>query len=117
MQALIYKVSRIAMTSGNAASGHWAIRWDKRTSWANPLMGWVSSSDTHQALTMHNKFESVDAAVAFAERNGWRYEVARPFSRVPGRGDSVYAYNFVPVTVQVRARCKTRRGVAGEVAA
>jgi hypothetical protein len=110
VQAVIYKVSKPAMTSGTAASKWWSIRWDKRAAWANPLMGWLSSADTHQALNMHTRFESADEAIAFAERNGWKYELQRPFTRVPGRVDSMYAYNFVPVAVQVRRRAGGRLG-------
>lgn len=114
LQAVIYKVSKPAMTSGTGSSKWWSIRWDKRAAWANPLMGWLSSADTHQALNMHTRFESADEAIAFAERNGWKYELQRPFTRVPGRVDSMYAYNFVPVAVQVRGRERERIRAAAD---
>lgn len=71
--------------------------------WGNPLMGWVSSTDTTQALSMHMAFESAEEAIAYAERNGWRYELQRDYTRTPGRVDAAYAYNFVPIAVQVRS--------------
>ena len=55
-----------------------------------------------QALNMHTRFETADQAIAFCERNGWAYSLQRPFTRVPGRVDNNYAYNMVPVAVQVR---------------
>jgi len=101
-KVVIYKPSRHAMTSGLGATRWWAIRFEKRHAWVNPLMGWVSSADTQSPVAMHTTFETAEEAIAFAERNGWRYELQRDYTRVPGRVDSAYAYNFVPVAVQVR---------------
>jgi len=39
-------------------------------------MGWASSADTQQALTM--KFASKEDAIHFAERQGWNYYVQEP---------------------------------------
>ena len=102
-KVVIFKQSRHALTSGLAATRCWAMRFEKRAAWGNPLMGWVSSADTQSPVAMHTAFESAEAAIACAERNGWGYELQRDYTRVPGRIDAAYAYNFVPVAVQVRA--------------
>ena len=112
-KVIIYRPSRHALTSGLAATRGWAMRLEKRTAWGNPLMGWVSSADTQAPLAMHAAFESAEEAIAYAERNGWRYELQRDYTRTPGRVDSAYSYNFVPIAVQVRrARREGRQGGA-----
>ena len=48
-------------------------------------------------LVMHLKFDSVEQAILFCERNGLSYEVnpGAINSRTPGRVDNLYQYNFV----------------------
>jgi hypothetical protein len=70
-------------------------------------MGWLSSADTAQPVTMHTKFESSEQAILFCERNGWSYEVnpGATNNRVAGRADNMYQYNFVSkeVLTQMKA--------------
>ena len=101
-QVVIFKLSQHAMTSGHAASRWWGIRFAKRAAWTNPLMGWLSSSETSVPVQTYARFENMEQAVLWAERNGLAYEVQRDYTRTPGRIDSSYAYNFVPPSVQVR---------------
>jgi hypothetical protein len=74
--ARIYKPSRSAMQSGDAKSENWLLEFEAdapRTK--DPLMGWTSSADTRQQLKL--KFETKELAVAYAERNGLAYVVAK----------------------------------------
>ena len=68
--------------------------WDplgKGHRWENPLMGWQSSADFMQGTNI--KFKSKEAAVAFAEKQGYEYYVSEPQERrfVP----KAYANNFL----------------------
>lgn len=105
-KAIIYRVSQSSMTSGTAASGHWALRWAYDDKWANPLMGWLSSADTLAPTSMHLRFETPEAAITLCERNGWAYEVspASTNSAAAGKVDNQYAYNFLPRDVQARMK-------------
>ena len=76
MVARIYKPSRSAMQSGDAKSENWLLEFESeapRTT--DPLMGWTSSGDTRQQLKL--KFETKELAIAYAERNGLAYVVAK----------------------------------------
>ena len=69
-------VFRPAKSAGQHASAAvpsypWKLSFEKKDRWVNPLMGWTSSSDSLAGQTPGNmNFESKDAAIAFAERNG-----------------------------------------------
>ena len=55
-----------------------------------PLMGWTSSSDMKQQLSM--RFETRDEAIAYCEREGIPYQVIESVERV--RRIAAYADNF-----------------------
>ena len=57
---------------------------------ADPLMGWIGSDDTQAQVRL--MFESRDAAVAYAERQGVPYSVELPRQRVVK--PKAYADNF-----------------------
>lgn len=69
-------VFRPAKSAGQHASAAvpsypWKLSFEKKDRWVNPLMGWTSSSDSLAGQTPGNmNFESKDAAIAFAEKNG-----------------------------------------------
>jgi ETC complex I subunit conserved region len=74
--ARIYKPSRSAMQSGDAKSENWLLEFESETPrTTDPLMGWTSSGDTRQQLKL--KFETRELAIAYAERNGLAYVVAK----------------------------------------
>lgn len=76
MVARIYKPSRSAMQSGDAKSENWLLEFESETPrTTDPLMGWTSSGDTRQQLKL--KFETKELAIAYAERNGLAYVVAK----------------------------------------
>ena len=91
MVARIYKPSKSAMQSGMARALHWVLEFEPAVARSiDPLMGWTSSSDT--AAQIRLEFETKDAAVAYAERNGIAYAVQEPQPR--RRVRKSYAENF-----------------------
>ena len=71
-------VFRPAKSAGQHASAAvpsypWKLSFEKKDRWINPLMGWTSSSDSLANQVAGNmNFDSKDAAIAFAEKNGER---------------------------------------------
>ena len=62
------------MQSIHAKKGQWVIECvtpSKRE--PEPLMGWTRSEDTLNQISL--KFDSCEAAIAHAERQGWEYSV------------------------------------------
>lgn len=78
------------MQSGTAEAEHWKLDFDVTERWSNPLMGWSSSADTVQALRI--KFRTRDAAINFAERQGYEYWVQEPAPET--FTPKLYAENF-----------------------
>ena len=91
MQVRIYQPTRNAMQSGKAGSKLWVLQFVsavKRE--ADPLMGWTSSDNTSQQVTL--KFDTKEEAIAYAQREGYAYTVEEP---KPHRLQSrPYADNF-----------------------
>ena len=74
MKARIYKPAKTAMQSGRAALKGWLLVYEPETPKAvEPLMGWTASADMRQQICM--QFDTLEEAVAYAERNGIPYEV------------------------------------------
>ena len=70
--AVIYKPARSAMTSGNARSRDWKLRFEPRSRpFIEPLMGWTGCDDTLSQVEL--TFPSATAAIAYARRQGLRY--------------------------------------------
>jgi hypothetical protein len=80
LRARIYKPAKSAMQSGRAKTRHWVLEWEpaerKRL---DPLMGWTSSGDTMGQV--HLNFETLEAAIGYAERHGIEYQVQPPHER------------------------------------
>ena len=80
MKVRIYKPSRNAMQSGQAATEQWVLECEPKTPRTpEPLMGWTSANDTLDQVRV--KFDSKEAAVAFAEEKGWTFSVAAAHAR------------------------------------
>ena len=65
------------MQSGKGNARSWVLDYEpaeRRT--ADPLMGWTSSGDMKQQLTL--RFASKEDAVAYCERKGIAYQVIEP---------------------------------------
>lgn len=93
MRARIYKPARTAMSSGTAKTHDWVLEYAPDTARAvDPLMGWTSSSDTQAQVRM--RFESKEAAVAYAAAHGIDAAVTEPKERKPNLRPGGYGENF-----------------------
>ena len=104
----------------------WEIKWESQATWSNPLTGWTSGADPLSNLTVlpskpysesqdifikycnnlftfciyQLTFNDVDSAVLFAQKNGWKYSVAKATSKfVVEPGTFNYVQNFLPKKV------------------
>lgn len=75
MKVRIYKPSKTSMQSGHGKTDRWVIEPDDTSGKKpEPLMGWTSSENTLNQINM--KFDTREAAIAFADKKGWQYTVA-----------------------------------------
>src|ERR1700744_6233267 len=89
--ARIFKPAKNAMQSGKAQTQEWRLTYEpEQPRSIEPLMGWTSSGDMRQQLTLH--FDTKEDAVAYCEREGIRVQVREPKARV--RRQAAYADNF-----------------------
>jgi hypothetical protein len=74
MKARIYKPSKNAMQSARGKTHLWVLEYELETPRRpEPLMGWTASGDTLNEVVL--KFDSKEAAIAFAEAKGIEYQV------------------------------------------
>lgn len=96
MNVKIYKTSKNAMQSGRAKVGQWVLEYERKTARRpEPLMGWSSARDTNNQVQL--KFNSEEDAIAFAEENGWHYDVksgSKKRIRPRNYGDN---FRYIPV--------------------
>jgi ETC complex I subunit conserved region len=91
MTARIFKPAKNAMQSGIAKTREWQLDYEPEQPRAiEPLMGWTSSGDMKQQLTI--RFDTKEDAVAYCEREGIPYQVIEP--KAPTRRQAAYADNF-----------------------
>jgi hypothetical protein len=91
MIARIFKPAKNAMQSGKAATKEWRLDYEpEHPRVVEPLMGWTSSNDMKQQLTI--RFDTKEEAVAYCERRGIPYQVIEPGETV--RRQVAYADNF-----------------------
>lgn len=91
MTARIYRPAKSAMQSGEARTKEWVLEHEPVSARSiDPLMGWTSSADTQAQLRLY--FDTKEAAIAYAERNGIPYSLAEPKPRRQIR--KTYADNF-----------------------
>jgi hypothetical protein len=77
--------------SGTAKTREWQLDYEPEQPRAiEPLMGWTSSGDMKQQLTI--RFETKEDAVAYCEREGIPYQVIEP--KQPAHRQVAYADNF-----------------------
>ncbi len=96
----------------------WQIVWKPLDTWSNPLMlvpisrtfetllinlafrrGWVSGADPMQQVSL--PFDSREEAVAFAVKNGWKYdEEEDPADITVEPGSQSYSDNFLSLRTQ-----------------
>ncbi|MGX0876696.1 hypothetical protein ACSSV4_001378 [Roseovarius sp. MBR-154] len=79
--ALIHRPARSAMTSG-PRSKTWRLDLQAtRPHWLEPLMGWTAGDDPARQVSL--TFTTKEAALDFAERQGWRAIVLPENRRKP----------------------------------
>ncbi len=80
MKVRIYQPSKNAMQSGRAGTGKWILEYEPDTRrQPEPLMGWTSSGDTLNQVSL--KFKTAEDAVTYAGTKGWEYTVLPPHER------------------------------------
>jgi hypothetical protein len=80
MAARLFRESRNAMQSGKAREGRWVLQFESgspRT--PDPLTGWSGGSDTQSQVTL--TFDTLEAAQAYAAREGIAYHLVPPAER------------------------------------
>jgi ETC complex I subunit conserved region. len=84
MTARIYRPARNAMQSGKGKTKNWVLVHDQKAPRSiDPLMGYTSSTDTTQQIRL--SFETLEAAEAYARRNGIAYTVQPAHEPTPKR--------------------------------
>ena len=74
MTARIYKPSKTAMQSGQAATKDWLLEFEpEEPRTIEPLMGWTSSGDMKQQVKL--TFDTKEEAVAYCEQHGIAHQV------------------------------------------
>jgi len=80
MAARIFQRSKNAMQSGKARADQWVLEFESHArKRPDPLMGWSGGADTQAQVSL--SFDSLDAARAYADRNGIAYHVIPPATR------------------------------------
>jgi len=93
MRARIYQPARTAMQSGTAKTHGWVLEFaPSEAREVDPLMGWTGSADTQSQVRL--RFESKEAALAYAASKGIEAEVTEPQSRKPNIRARGYGENF-----------------------
>lgn len=93
MLARIYRPAKTAMQSGQAKTHQWVLEYvpgEPRVT--DPLMGWTGSGDTQSQVRL--RFETSEAAIAYAQKNGIPYRVEQPKDRKPTIRPGGYGDNF-----------------------
>ena len=93
MRARIFMPSRPATQSGPGRNKHWVLEFSPEHPRAvDPLMGWTSSGDMHSQVRL--RFDSREAAEAYARENGIDFVAIRPHMRRPNIRPRGYGENF-----------------------
>lgn len=93
MRARIYQPARTAMSSGQAKTKGWILEFAPESPRSvDPLMGWTSSQDTQTQVRL--RFDTKEAALAYAREHGIEAQVFEPKKRKPNIRARGYAENF-----------------------
>jgi hypothetical protein len=95
MKVRIYKPSKNAMQSGLGRTHSWVLEYEA-TSRRGPesLMGWTASGDTLNQVRL--KFDSKEAAMAFAQGKGWEFTVATGHERIVRPRNYADNFRYIP---------------------
>jgi ETC complex I subunit-like protein len=84
MTARIYRPAPNAMQSGKGKSKDWVLVHEQAAARSiEPLMGYTSATDTRQQLKL--SFDTLEAAEAYAQKNGIPYSVQPAHEATPKR--------------------------------
>jgi NADH dehydrogenase len=93
MRARIYQPARTALQSGTARTRQWLLEFAPASAReVDPLMGWTSSDDTQAQVRL--RFDSREAAEAYATARGIDFEVVEPKARRHNLRARGYGENF-----------------------
>lgn len=93
MRARIYQPAKTAMQSGTAKTQQWVLEFAPASAReVDPLMGWTSSTDTASQIKL--RFDSREAAEAYAKSKGIEAEVILPKPRKANIRTMGYGENF-----------------------
>lgn len=80
MKVRISQPARNAMQSGKGNTKQWVLQFaDPVRRETDPLMGWTATTDTRQQVVL--RFDTKEEAIAYAQREGYAYEVEEPAPR------------------------------------
>lgn len=89
--ARIYQEAKNPMQSGRGRAGRWVLEFDAADRQRHdPVTGWIGSADTQQQVRL--TFPTLDAASAYAAREGLAVDVRKGSERVLKL--QAYADNF-----------------------
>lgn len=78
--ARIFKPAKTAMQSGTAQTDLWVLEYEPEVALkVDPLMGYTSSSDMRRQIRL--EFETVEEAIAYAERESIPFRVLETHER------------------------------------
>jgi hypothetical protein len=93
MRARIYQPAKTAMQSGTAKTKGWILEYLQGSAREiDPLMGWTSTRDTDTQVKL--RFDTAEAALAYAQENGIDAELVQPHARKPKIRPGGYGENF-----------------------
>jgi hypothetical protein len=93
MRARIYQPAKTAMQSGTAKAKGWVLEFAPASAReVDPLMGWTSSDDTQAQVKL--RFDTREAAEAYAASKGIEFDVIEPKARKPVIRPRGYGENF-----------------------
>ena len=89
--ARILRPAKTAMQSGTAETRKWLLEYEPASKREpDPLMGWSSARDTLNQVRL--RFDTMEEAIAFADKKGLDYTIIEPHVRTPKA--KAYADNF-----------------------
>lgn len=93
MRARIYQPARNAMQSGSAKTKGWVLEFAPASAReVDPLMGWTTTTDTTTQVKL--RFDTREAAEAYAKAKGIDAIVTEPHQRKPNIRPMGYGENF-----------------------
>ena len=75
-KAKIYIPAKTAMQSGRGKLKNWVLEFITKDPSVNPLMGWETSTDTLEEVTL--KFSTKEQAIEYAKKNKISYKIIEP---------------------------------------